>query len=79
MVGKLKLIDIEPDSVYMEGATGPYDGGKLLFGGNPSRNQLDSWLAELESHLEINFGMQVLEDAICNWNKSPGIYKYFGG
>ncbi|HFG2021903.1 TPA: hypothetical protein ACGF54_003024 [Vibrio cholerae] len=23
--------------------------------------------------------MQIMEDALCNWQKSPDIYKYFGG
>ncbi len=34
MVGKLRLIDIEPDSAYMDGATGPKTGARLLFGGS---------------------------------------------
>ena len=32
MVGKLQLANIEPGSTYMNGATGPLDGGRLLFG-----------------------------------------------
>ena len=34
MVGKLQLAPIEPGSTYMQGATGPYQGALLLFGGN---------------------------------------------
>ncbi|QYJ67722.1 alpha-glutamyl/putrescinyl thymine pyrophosphorylase clade 3 protein [Flavobacterium litorale] len=79
MVGKLGLLNIQPDSVYMQGATGPFEGATKLFGGNPSRRELNRWLEDLENHLNLNFGMQVLEDAICNWNKNPGRYIYFGG
>ncbi|MET3025337.1 hypothetical protein ABXT06_01545 [Flavobacterium sp. UW10123] len=79
MVGKLGLLDIEPDSTYMDGATGPFTGGRLLFGGNPNRRLLDSYFSELDECLQLPFGMQVIEDAVCNWQKSPNIYEYFGG
>lgn len=77
MLGKLNLARIEPGSVYMDGATGPFDGGKLLFGGNPTREQLDAWLVQLVDHLGV--GMQVMEDAICNWQKSPNAFMRFRG
>jgi hypothetical protein len=79
MVGKLGLVNIEPDSTYMNGATGPFSGARLLFGQNANAATLDEWLFELDSHLNLPFGMQVLEDAICNWQKSQNEYKYFGG
>lgn len=79
MIGKLGLVNIEPDSTYMHGATGPFTGSRLLFGQNADATTLDEWLFELEAHLDLPFGMQVLEDAICNWQKSPDEYKYFGG
>ena len=83
MMGKLQLIDVEPDSVYMTGATGPYTGGQLLFTGSSastiSRGQLDQMLTALDDHLGISFGMQVLEDALCNWQKQPAQYAYFNG
>lgn len=79
MIGKLQLVDIVPDSVYMVGATGPYQGAKFLFGGNPNRKELNNYLSDLEKYLNLDFGMQVLEDAICNWNKNKGKYVYFGG
>lgn len=83
MMGKLQLIDLEPDSVYMTGATGPFTGGQLLFTGSTvatiTRPQLDQMLSTLNQHLGIPFGMQVLEDAICNWQKSPNRYIYFSG
>ena len=67
MVGKLGLAPIEPGSTYMEGATGPRKGALLLFGGNTraklSQSELEAWLVQLEGHLDLYFGMQVLEDA----------------
>jgi Alpha-glutamyl/putrescinyl thymine pyrophosphorylase clade 3 len=81
MLGKLNLAPIEPGSTYMGGATGPLTGARLLFSGNAHAGlkapELDGWLVELEAHL--NVGMQVLEDAICNWQKSPGCFKHFRG
>jgi hypothetical protein len=83
MVGKLQLASIEPGSTYMQGATGPYQGALLLFGENPrpklSQSELEAWLVRLEAHLDLYFGMQVLEDALCNWQKSPRRFKPFRG
>jgi len=83
MMGKLGIIDVEPDSVYMIGATGPFDGARLLFtndmDANLNRAQLNRMLGQLETHLGIRYGMQVLEDAICNWQKSPTQYIHFRG
>jgi hypothetical protein len=82
MLGKLDLAPIEPGSAYLTGATGPVAGAKLLFAGNEKANgitpkQLDMWLTELES--ELGVGMQVLEDSLCNWQKSPDRFVPFGG
>lgn len=75
MVGKLGLTAVEPGSTYMQGATGPLNGARLLFGGNPQAAfgaaTLDQWLVELDAELDLYFGMQVLEDALCNWQKNP--------
>jgi len=83
MLGKLGLVDVEPDSVYMNGASGPYTGANLLFTGNEDaglpRAQIEDQLAALEAHLQLRFGMQILEDALCNWQKNPGNYRYFSG
>lgn len=81
MIGKLGLAPIEPGSTYMQGATGPFTGAKLLFSGNTAanlnRSDLDAWLVQLEGHLHV--GMQVMEDALCNWQKSPGTFRPFRG
>jgi hypothetical protein len=83
MVGKLGFVNIEPGSTYINEATGPLRGAKLLFGNDLNaaitKGDLHNWLVELEAHLGLYFGMQVLEDAICNWQKNPSRYTYFGG
>ena len=77
MVGKLGLASIEPGSTYLQGSTGPAVGARLLFGGNNSLVSLNNWLVELGA--ELNVGMQVLEDALCNWQKSPDKFRRFRG
>lgn len=82
MLAKLGLADIEPGSTYMTGATGPLAGAKLLFGraaDNASPREIDGWLVDLEAALGLSMGMQVLEDALCNWQKSPTRYEPFRG
>lgn len=82
MLGKLGLAEIEPGSTYMTGATGPLDGAKLLFGSatdNAMPQEIDRWLVELEAALGLQMGMQVLEDALCNWQKNPAKYVPFRG
>lgn len=81
MLGKLGLAAIEPDSTYMTGSSGPISGARLLFAGDakaqlPAGN-LDQWLVDLDARLGV--GMQVLEDALCNWQKSPSEFKAFRG
>jgi hypothetical protein len=80
MVGKLGLAPIEPGSTFMEGATGPHSGAVLLFGlagGAMNRSRLDDWLIRLGAHLGV--GMQVMEDALCNWQKNPSRFQPFRG
>lgn len=81
MVGKLGLAPIEPGSTYMQNSTGPVEGARLLFSGEKNSDLrpavLDAWLAELDAQLGV--GMQVLEDALCNWQKSPSKLRRFRG
>lgn len=84
MLGKLGLAGISPNKTYMTGATGPAKGARLLFGGNRKANintdRLEKMLLSLCQNISVgNMGMQVLEDALCNWQKSPNIYKLFKG
>ena len=77
MLGKLGLAGIAPASPYLIGATGPLKGARRLFGitGTPAR--FDALTTELGNHLGV--GMQVMEDSLCNWQKSPDSFKAFRG
>lgn len=81
MLSKLGLANIEADSTYMNEATGPKRGARLLFDGQIDSNSgariLEARVALLEQHLGV--GMQVMEDAMCNWQKSPNRYQPFRG
>jgi hypothetical protein len=81
MLGKLDLAPVEPGSTYMTGATGPVSGARLFFdddaGARLNAGWLDNQLADLDNHLRV--GMQALEDALCNWQKSPRTFKPFRG
>ncbi|MDP8997679.1 MAG: hypothetical protein M3O03_11875 [Pseudomonadota bacterium] len=81
MLGKLGICPISPDSAYLREATGPMLGARLLFLGDSddtSQNRkLDDRLVEFDGFLEV--GMQVLEDSLCNWQKSPANHVYFRG
>jgi hypothetical protein len=81
MIGKLALAPIEPESTYLDGATGPVAGARLLLGGETvsdwPTSRLDERLVDLDSHLKV--GMQALEDALCNWQKSPDHFISFRG
>lgn len=81
MIAKAGISTIVADSTYMAEATGPLRGARLLFGGATSANLsaavLEQKIQELDSVLGV--GMQVLEDALCNWQKSPGRFVRFRG
>jgi len=81
LIYKLDLADIVPDSCHLAGATGPKSGAKLLLRGSPNAsariNDLEAQLLALGKTLGVS--PDVLEDAICNWQKSPGAYSFFSG
>lgn len=82
MLGKIGLADIEPPSAYLVDATGPVYGARLLFCGaannkSISKKKLDELSIELDKTLGV--GMQVIEDSLCNWQKSPSKYLAFRG
>ncbi len=81
MLGKLGIAPITPGSTFLKGATGPLAGARLLFGGAPDTNLSEQDLeARLNAFgLECGLGAQVLEDALCNWQKSPDSYSRFRG
>lgn len=76
-LSNLMIAPILPDSAYIKEATGPKAGARLLFGNALKVAQLEMACAELAEHLEVS--PQVIEDALCNWQKSPVSYVYFRG
>jgi uncharacterized protein YlbG (UPF0298 family) len=83
MVGKLGLASLEPGYCYFNGATGPLRGARLLLKNNPratlSTKRAEILVSEIEKELGLDFGMQVLEDSLCNWQKNPGKFEHFAG
>lgn len=81
MLGRLGLIPATPGRTHLSGATGPLRGARLLFGGDPnaslSINLLEQNLIKLDTDIEV--GAQVLEDSLCNWQKSPNQFVHFRG
>lgn len=76
-LSNLLIAPIFPDKAYIAQSTGPKAGARLLFGGAISVAQLETACAELAEHLDVS--PQVIEDALCNWQKSPADYIYFRG
>jgi hypothetical protein len=81
MLGKLGIAPVDPGSTFLKGATGPLAGARLLFGGT-CKTKLS--IPELEARIadfgqKVGLGPQVLEDALCNWQKSPTVYVQFRG
>lgn len=84
MLKKISLLDVEPGHLFLRGSTGPVKGCRLLFNGDKLNGDrvdlLDEKLKALAEILDIPYlKMQVLEDSLCNWQKSPSEYLYFGG
>lgn len=84
MLRKTNLLNIEPGHLFLKGSTGPIKGCRLLFNNNKNNGDsvevLNEKLSSLSRILPIAYlRMQALEDALCNWQKSPDHYKYFGG
>jgi len=81
MASKLDLASIRPGQAYLVGSIGPLAGARLLFAppaGEPSTAlALDAKVIELERYLKVGF--DPLEDALCNWQKSPDIFRPFRG
>ena len=76
-LSNLMIAPIVPDTAHVAEASGPKAGARLLFGAAPSVAQLDFACAKLADHLNVS--PQVIEDALCNWQKSPDQYQLFRG
>jgi hypothetical protein len=81
LIGRYGIAPISAGSVYLDGATGPVRGARLLFDGRhdgaTSKTALQSLLDSLDAYLGV--GMQVMEDALCNWQKKPLEFEHFRG
>lgn len=77
----------EPKSMYAENSTGPMQALKLILDLTKSINTSRDARIKLsydlvrffEENSDIFMTGQVLEDAICNWQKKPDEYRYFRG
>jgi hypothetical protein len=75
---KLGVVPFKPSSACLSGSTGPLKGARLLFaqrGPSLSAADLEAMLIPLRAELDVGF--DVLEDALCNWQKSPAKFKPF--
>ena len=81
LVGRYGLAPIEAGRAYLDGATGPGRGARLLVDGNPTSATTNAALQTKLDALDasLNVGMSVMEDALCNWQKSPRHFVHFKG
>ncbi|HEX8222488.1 MAG TPA: hypothetical protein VF605_01580 [Allosphingosinicella sp.] len=81
LIGRYGLAPIEAGSAYLDGATGPSRGARLLVDGDASSGRntasLQIELDALDARLQV--GMAVMEDALCNWQKSPRRFVHYKG
>ncbi len=81
LLGRLGFAPIRPGRAYLKDATGPLSGARLLFGGRTNASLgwavLEDWILDLDAALGV--GMQVMEDSLCNWQKSPTHFVHFRG
>ena len=81
MIGRIRLAGIQAGQAYLEGSTGPLRGARLLFEsvGGPALTAaaLEARAAVLRGYLDVTF--DVLEDALCNWQKSPAEFRRYRG
>ena len=66
------IASLKADRCYIQGSSGPLKGAKRLFGAY-DEDTLNEMTMRLAENLEI--GYQEIEDALCNWQKSPQRYK----
>lgn len=81
LLARYGIVTMQPLSAYLHGATGPSRGARLLFNGAANAKtppaELQQMLDDLDGDLQV--GMAVLEDALCNWQKSPLSLVHFRG
>jgi hypothetical protein len=71
LLGELGLYALAPGHVYLEGATGPLNGARQLFGkSKESASILDERAVQLAKTIGVS--VATMEDALCNWQKTHG-------
>jgi len=70
LLGSLRVYPLEPERLYLRGASGPLDGARLLLGDTTSlAEELDRRCSDLARQLGVS--LRAMEDAVCNWQKNP--------
>jgi Alpha-glutamyl/putrescinyl thymine pyrophosphorylase clade 3 len=71
LLGNLKVLSVRPGHCYLHGATGPKDGAVLMVTGS-KQGRLSSNVERVIMFLQDHLGTpaNVLEDALCNWQKT---------
>ena len=68
LLGTAGVLPIGPDRLYLDGATGPLEGARALFGDRGSDPaSLDGRATRLAVALGVS--LSAMEDALCNWQK----------
>ncbi|WP_271396142.1 hypothetical protein [Neomicrococcus lactis] len=77
-ITRLRFLNIEPGHTYLHKATGPLRGARLLLEGPESMGRAQDLRPQLEKFSAVvGVTPDVIEDAICNWQKSPGRFRKF--
>lgn len=81
VAGKIGLATVQPGKAYLQGSTGPRKGAQLLFQAPGEPGLTTAALEEKAAKLQVRLGVtfDVLEDALCNWQKSPAEFRPFRG
>jgi hypothetical protein len=81
LVGRYGLVAIEAGKAYLDGATGPRAGARLLVDGTRTSGTSSALLQPKLDALDatLGVGMAVMEDALCNWQKSPRRFVHYLG
>jgi hypothetical protein len=70
LLGEMKLLNIQPDSCYLMGSTGPLAGARKLCGTSAdkfSAREIGEIIDNLARHLSVSYS--VMEDTLCEWQK----------
>ena len=81
MLGRYRVAPVVAGSAFLNGASGPVRGARLLFDGRPDSttraDTLQTYLDDLDA--DVRVGMTIMEDALCNWQKSARHFVHFKG